>query len=125
MTTAVARAGWMIVGALGIFSVLAMLTIGPLLLPLALGLAALLLWWRGSDRAAVGGLLMGGAGPLLWLAWLNRHGPGTFCRTTPEGVGCMDEWSPWPFVVIALLLIGAGVAVAVGPAGWRRGGMGE
>ena len=60
----------------------------------------------GSVRwAAAAGLA---ALPLL-LAYLNRHGPGTWCHPigTPRypGTECGDQWDPRPFLAIGLALL--------------------
>ena len=46
---------------------------------------------------------------MLYVAWLNRDGPGTVCTSTATETSCGDEWSPWPFVVVAVVLAGAGL----------------
>jgi hypothetical protein len=59
-------------------------------------------------RASLCPAVLGPAAPLIYLAWLNRDGPGRVCETTIDGVlHCGDRYSPWPFVAIA-----AGLAVA-------------
>ncbi|MEK8109728.1 hypothetical protein NKG94_45375 [Micromonospora sp. M12] len=45
----------------------------------------------------------------LYLGWLNREGPGRVCETTDTTTSCTEAWSPWPFLVVALLLIAATV----------------
>jgi hypothetical protein len=59
----------------------------------------------------MGGLLTGAAIPVVFVAWLNRDGPGEVCSRSATGESCGDEWSPWPFVVVALVLAVAGVLV--------------
>ena len=49
----------------------------------------------------------------LFIAWLNRDGPGPVCTTTAESISCSDQWSPWPFVALGVLFAGAGVALLV------------
>jgi hypothetical protein len=102
--------GWCLAGAGGCFGVLAMLTVGPFVLLATLLLSAGLLWRHGFGWA-MGGLLSGAALPLLYVAWLNRDGPGEVCTRTATSVSCGDEWSPWPFVAVAVALVVAGVVV--------------
>jgi hypothetical protein len=73
-----------------------------------LALCALLLWKVGVGPALTG-ILAGGAAPLLYVAWLNRHGPGSHCTVTATSSSCTDEWTPWPFVVVAVAMVVAGV----------------
>jgi hypothetical protein len=68
------------------------------------------------------GLLAGLSVTPLYLAWLNRHGPGTVCKSYGrDGSSCEDQWSPWPFLAVALVLLAvAVVAVVVGVQARRR-----
>jgi len=59
------------------------------------------------------GLLSGAAVPVLYVAWLNRDGPGRVCTVTASTTSCVDEWSPWPFVALALVLAGGGILAFV------------
>jgi MYXO-CTERM domain-containing protein len=59
----------------------------------------------------MGGLLSGAALPALYVAWLNRDGPGEVCTRSATEVSCTDEWSPWPFLAAGLLLVVAGILV--------------
>jgi hypothetical protein len=113
---ALASIWWVVVGAAAGIGVVAILTIGVPLLLLAAAMAiggALMRWTR--TRAAF--LVLAGASfaPLL-IAWLNRDGPGTVCTALPgNGVECIDEWSPWPFVAAALVLVCAGILASLRP----------
>lgn len=102
--------GWCLAGAAGGLGVLSILTVGPFVLLATLFLSAWLLW-RFSFGWAMGGLLSGAALPLLYVAWLNRDGPGQVCTRTATSETCGDEWTPWPFVMAAVLLVVAGVVV--------------
>ena len=105
-------AGWAVVGLLAAATLLAAISLPPIALSTAL--AAVLLGraldrrdgGEGSTRwAAAAGLA---ALPLL-LAYLNRHGPGTWCHPigTPRypGEECADQWDPRPFLAIGLALL--------------------
>jgi len=102
------------VGALGAFGVAGLATVGLFLLALAAVLAAVGLAVPGLRRPSVPGLLVGLSVAPLYIAWLNRGGPGTVCSTTVDTVACTDAWSPWPFLAVGLLLAGAGAALLVG-----------
>ncbi|GEM_PF-407260 len=97
-------AGWALVGVLGCFSVLSILTIGPFVAPFALLLAAAL---SGRRNPLPAGLLAGSAAyPLGVLAWLNRRGPVNGCATTTDG-GQLCEYlpPPWPFALGAVVCL--------------------
>ena len=76
------RIAWVIAGAGFVFSFLAILSIGIFILPIAV-LACVYAEVRSQGRGLR--LLLTGAGlPVLWIAWLNRHGPGD-CRPRHDG----------------------------------------
>ena len=96
---------WVLVGALLGFGVASIPTIGVVLLAMAavlvvIGVLAPALRTRAA-RATVGGLALAP----LYLAWLNRDGPGEVCRTTATSVSCAEQWSPWPVLVVGLALV--------------------
>ncbi len=105
---------WCLAGVVGSFGVLSILSVGPMLLLGALFLSGVLLWRYGFGWS-MGGLLSGAAVPVLYVAWLNRDGPGQVCTTSASSatssISCVDEWSPWPFVGVAVVLAIAGLAV--------------
>jgi hypothetical protein len=102
--------GWTLVGAALAIGILGALSIGIFLLPVAIAVGVLLLVRPEPGRGATG-LLCGIGLPLLLVAYLNRDGPGTVCTATSGGgQSCTDEWAPWPWLAIGLLLITAGLA---------------
>ena len=107
-----AFAGWCVVGGGASLGVLSLLTIGPFVLLLSLMLSALLLW-RVDFGWGMAGMISGAGLPVLYVAWLNRGGPGEVCTRTATSQSCGDEWSPWPFVVVAVGLMVTGVVVLV------------
>jgi len=100
--------GWCVVGAALALSILTLLTIGPFVLLVTFFLIGLMLW-RMEFGWAMAGMISGAGLPLLYVAWLNRHGPGEVCTRTATSVTCTDEWSPWPFVVAGAVLLAGGV----------------
>jgi len=102
---------WTVVGALLGLGLASILTIGLVLLLVGCVLAVvgcLLRPLRNHSAAAVpAGLGLA----VLYLAWLNRGGPGRVCETTGTNTSCIDAWSPWPFLVVALLLFAATVVL--------------
>jgi hypothetical protein len=111
---------WFAVGVSYGFGIAALLSVGVLFLLVATAGTALLAW-RPSTRSGWPAVICGPAIVLLYIAYLNRNGPGTVCtRTGSGGQSCADEYAPWPFVAAAVLLIVVGAALAVGLA--RRSG---
>lgn len=100
--------GWCLVGAALALSMLTLLTIGPFVLLVTLMLIGFLLW-RVDFGWAMAGMISGAGLPVLYVAWLNRGGPGEVCTQTATQLSCSDEWSPWPFVVVGALLLAGGV----------------
>jgi len=98
---------WAAVGAGFVFGVLAILSIGVFVLAIDV-VAAVLLARRPEARAGLTGLVSGLGLPLLYVAFLNRAGPGTVCTTTATSQSCADAWSPWAwlFIGVALVVIG-------------------
>lgn len=97
-------ASWVLVGTLFAFSLAGLLSVGLFFAPLALMGAALLLWKRAFAGAF--GLLSGMSLIALYLAYINRSGPGAVCNGA-ETV-CTDEYAPWPFLLAALILVAGG-----------------
>lgn len=104
---------WLVAGASWVVTVLGALSIGVFVLPLAIALTVLLATRRTSS-VGVPGLISGAALPFLFIAYLNRGGPGNVCSTFPDGgQGCRQEWSPWPWLAVGIVLVVAGVVVFV------------
>ncbi|MER5603847.1 hypothetical protein [Streptomyces sp. NPDC002265] len=104
--------GWFVVGALGSLGLLTVLTVGPYLLPVAIAAAVLLAVRRGSS-AGLPGLVSGLGVPLLYVAFLNRDGPGNVCTATASGESCVDEFDPWPWLAAGTVLFLAGIVLAL------------
>jgi len=104
--------GWALVGLLAAFGIASLLTIGVVFLLAALALGGFLVW-RKATRAGAPGCLGFGA-YLLVGCWgrLNRGSPGSVCHANSErGFSCTDEWSPWPFFVVAAVLSAGAIAL--------------
>jgi hypothetical protein len=104
-------AGWLVVGAGIGLGIVGILTIGVVVL-LGAGLLAGFLVWRGYGRLAGPSLLTGSGLVPLYIAYLNRGGPGTVCTTSAISQTCTQEMSPWPWLVAGLILAGGGIALA-------------
>lgn len=97
---------WAAVGAAACVAVLSALSIGVFVAPVVIIAVFALLRWPRSRTIAWFGAVSGAGLVLLYIAYLNRGGPGEVCSTIPGGESCNTEWSPWPW-------FGAGVALAV------------
>lgn len=99
---------WAAVGAGYAFGVLGALSIGVFVLAVT-AVATVLLARRPQARVGLTGLVSGLGLPLLYVAFLNRAGPGTVCtKTATGGQSCTDEWSPWPWLLIGVALVVVG-----------------
>jgi hypothetical protein len=102
-------AAWFLLGVGYSFAVLGAMTVGVLILPVAM-IGTLVV--RRRARGGAPGLLSGLGLPPLYVAFLNRDGPGSIC--TAFGTGgqrCTDETSPWPWFGLGVALLVAGVLV--------------
>jgi hypothetical protein len=83
-------------------------SLGPLLLLPVAGLAWLLSSRPHIRRSAFGAL--SGAGlVLLYVAYVQRHGPGTRCWQTATAAGCDQHLDPRPWLVLGLVALVGGV----------------
>jgi hypothetical protein len=97
------------VGGLWSFVVLAIASVGMFVVPVALATTAFVA--KRSNGLGAFGFVSGLGIPLLYVAYLNRRGPGDVCTTHPGGQSCAQEWSPWPWLAAAVLLIGIGLGL--------------
>ena len=100
---------WMLTGAGYALGLLGALTIGPYVLLVTVA-ATIVLATRARTLVGLPGLVSGLSLPLFYVAFLNRSGPGTICTTTATSRSCVDEWSPWPWLVIGVVLLVGGCA---------------
>jgi hypothetical protein len=104
--------GWVIVGAGLAFGMISFIPV----LPLAAVIAFLLARKQRSAQAWWGAI--SGAGLLLlYVAYLQRRGPGTHCRSIGTsqytGTQCDEYLDPRPWLVIGVVLVVAGVVAFV------------
>jgi hypothetical protein len=95
--------------AVGVGLALSVSTLGILAVPLALLAAALLIVLRHADRSAFG-ILVGMGLLSLYVAYVQRRGPGTTYWHTATASGSDTYLDPRPWLVAGLLLVVAGVA---------------
>jgi amino acid transporter len=99
---------WFVAWALlGSAAALGAVSLGPsLLLPVAL--IGVFLWSRAGARRSAFGLLTGAGALLLYVAWVQREGPGTTCWHTATASGCDEHLNPLPWLVVGAALVVAG-----------------
>jgi hypothetical protein len=105
--------GWFVVGLAGSMVIVASFTwLGLLAVPLAAGGAVLLLRFDPAHRG-IEGLMSGLSAPFGFVAYQNRKGPGQHCWTSRDGLssGCEELFNPWPWLLVAVLALSAGVAI--------------
>jgi len=84
--------------------------IGLVTVPASLVVAIVLLS-RPRFRGSAYGVLVGIGAPLLFVAYDNREGPGTVCRSYDGGRGmqCDDLYDPRKWAAVGLAFVAAGV----------------
>jgi hypothetical protein len=101
--------GWFFAWALlGTVGALGAVSLGPLLL-LPVILFGVFLWRRRpAARRSAFGLLTGAGSLLLYVAWVQRDGPGTTCWHTATASGCDQHLNPLPWLLLGIVLVLAG-----------------
>jgi hypothetical protein len=99
-------AAWVIVGCALAFGVVSF-ALGPLVFVPAVIVAALMLR-KPRARAGAYGALIGVGVLLLFVAYLNREGPGTTCWQHASSSGCDQHLNPLPWLVLGLAFVAGG-----------------
>jgi hypothetical protein len=103
---------WLVVGTAYVVAVLGILTIGILVLPVAIIANAFAARRRPLTPAVFG--LLGGLGiPLLFVGFANINGPGNVCTHFAGGESCTQEWTPWPWLLAGAVLIVVAIVLFV------------
>jgi hypothetical protein len=115
-TEPVAAIAWFLAWTLvGVGIAVGFVSLGVLALVPSLILAAVFASFRTARRSALG-LLVGLGLLLVFVAYVQRQGPGTTCWRTATASGCDQHLDPRPWLVAGLTLITIGLVGA-----WRRG----
>lgn len=96
---------WAVIGAV---AAVGLIVFPPLdVVPIFIGI------WLAVDRPALRrsgfGLLTGIGLTLLYVAYLQRHGPGTVCYDTETVSGCDEYLNPWPWFLGGVAFVLSGV----------------
>jgi len=92
---------WTLIGAV---AAVGLVSLGPIALGPALIAGAALSTSATARRSRVG-LLAGPGLVFLFVAYLQRQGPGTTCWHTTTAAGCDQHLNPIPWLLVGLLLI--------------------
>ena len=105
-----AGCGWFWAWALvGSAVALGAVSLGPILVAPVFVIAALM-WSRPEIRRSAFGLLSGAGALLLYVAWVQRAGPGTTCWQTQTASGCDQHLNPLPWLIAGIGLFVGGIA---------------
>jgi hypothetical protein len=94
--------------AFGAAATLACLSLGVLAAP-PLVTAGWLLAARRARRRSAFGILSGAGLMLVYVAWLQRAGPGTTCWQSGTASGCGEQLNPLPWLAAGVALFAAGI----------------
>jgi hypothetical protein len=99
-------AAWVVVGCALAFGVISF-ALGPLVfIPAAV--VAVLMIRKPSARRGAYGVLIGVGLLLLFVAYLNREGPGTTCWERGTTMGCGEHLNPLPWLALGVAFIVGG-----------------
>jgi hypothetical protein len=65
---------------------------------------------RPAIRRSAFGLLTGAGVLLLYVAWVQRAGPGTTCWRTATASGCDEHLNPFPWLLAGIAAFVGGIA---------------
>jgi hypothetical protein len=103
---------WLLVGGLYGLGMITIFSIGSVVLIVAM-VSTIRLARTDFPKNCLFGLLSGFGLPLLYMAFINRNGPGTECYTSGGVYTCTGESSPWPWFVLGLSMILVGFAASI------------
>ena len=101
-------AGFVVLALIGAAFVVGFLTLSILfVVPFAVGVVVMVV--RPNIVKSSSGLIAGAGLVLIFVAYVQRRGPGTVCWQTATASGCDEYLNPWPWLVIGLMLVCAGI----------------
>ncbi len=94
---------------------LALATISfSVLILVAVAIAVVVLATRRTHVKSAFGLVSGAGVLALYVAYVQRQGPGTVCWQTATASGCDEYLNPWPWLVAGVALVCVGVVAQIG-----------
>jgi 4-amino-4-deoxy-L-arabinose transferase-like glycosyltransferase len=94
--------------AVGVAGALGLVSLGPIALGPAFIAGVAMLRSRTGSRSARG-LFVGAGLVSLFVAYVQRDGPGTTCWHTASATGCDQHLNPIPWLVVGIVLVVGGV----------------
>ncbi len=90
-------AGWVVVGSAWLLAGVAVLSVGLFVVPAAVA-GTVLLARKGPPGSSRFGVVTGLGLTPLYVAYLDREGPGNVCSEIAHGGhSCLQAWDPWPW----------------------------
>jgi hypothetical protein len=96
---------WAVLGVILGFGLVIFPTLGAVLILIGVAVAAT----RPALRRSWFGALTGVGAMSLYIAYLQRHGPGMVCWQTATESGCDEYLNPWPWLVAGATFVVAGL----------------
>ena len=103
-------ATWSLVGVTWALALIGIASIGLFVLPAAVG-ATVVVALRAPSSSGLPGLVTGLALPPLYVAYLNRSGPGNVCTSSHGVQSCIEALDPWPWLGATVVLVTVGIAI--------------
>jgi hypothetical protein len=104
--------GWFCVwAAVGAAAALSVVSLGPIFFVAVIGLAMIIGLRRPASWRSASGFLTGAGALLLYVAWVQRTGPGTTWSATATTSRCDEHLNPLPWLAVGVVLFAAGIAL--------------
>jgi hypothetical protein len=98
---------WAVFGAATAFGTVSFPTLAFLLIIIGGSMAA----FRPALRRSWIGAMAGAGALYMYVAYVQRRGPGTVCWHTATASGCDQYLNPWPWLVVGVALVVTGLVV--------------
>ena len=107
-TTGPTWAGFIVLALIGAGFILGFLTLSVLfVVPIVVAVVVMVV--RPNVLKSSFGLMAGAGLVLIYVAYVQRRGPGTVCWQTATASGCEDYLNPWPWLVVGSALVVGGI----------------
>ncbi len=97
---------WAVFGVAAALGLLVFGTLGAL----PIFVAGILAATRPGFRRSGIGVVAGVGAMSLYVAFVQRQGPGTVCWQTARASGCDEHLNPWPWLIVGVVLVAGAVA---------------